>query len=93
MRDLLEDWFKHFPRDGQSGLKQRFRKDDPGQHMGACWELYLHEAHRRLGFEIEYEPQVPERRVGLTSYSNARAASATWWRATMWRVRCTGRRS
>jgi hypothetical protein len=45
--------------DVQPGLRQRFRQDDPGQFMGAFWELYLHEAHRRLGFDIQYEPPVP----------------------------------
>jgi hypothetical protein len=59
VRDLLEDWFSHFPPDVQPALRSRFRKDDPGQNMGAFWELYLHEAHRRLGFAIQYEPPVP----------------------------------
>lgn len=59
VRDLLEDWFSHLPPDVQPALRSRFRKDDPGQNMGAFWELYLHEAHRRLGFAIQYEPPVP----------------------------------
>jgi len=59
VRDLLEAWFAHWPAEAQVGLRQRFRQDDRGQHMGAFWELYLNETHRRLGFDIEYEPSVP----------------------------------
>src|SRR5215213_5717389 len=59
VRDLLEEWFGYVSPDVQPGLRQRFRQDDQGQFMAAFWELYLHEAHRRLGFDIQYEPPVP----------------------------------
>jgi hypothetical protein len=58
-RDMLEEWFAHLPPEGQSGLRSRFRADNPGQHIAAFWELYLHEVHRRLGYELEYEPELP----------------------------------
>jgi hypothetical protein len=59
VRDLLEDWFSRFPRDTQKDLRARFRSDDNAECLGAFWELYLHEVHRRLGFELERDPQVP----------------------------------
>lgn len=59
VRDLLEEWFRHVPPRVQAGIRRRFRQDDAGQHVGAFWELFLHEAHRRLGFTIEFEPSVP----------------------------------
>jgi hypothetical protein len=59
VRDVLEDWFTHFPRDAQKDLRARFRSDDNSECLGAFWELYLHEVHRRLGFELKRDPEVP----------------------------------
>jgi hypothetical protein len=58
-RELLDDWFTRFPPEGRKDLRARFRSDDPGQSIGAFWELYLHEVHLRLGFELERDPEVP----------------------------------
>jgi hypothetical protein len=59
VRDLLEDWFTRFPAEAQKDLRARFRSDDKAQCLGAFWELYLHETHRCLGFELERDPAVP----------------------------------
>ena len=58
-RDLLEEWFTRFPSDAQRDLQRRFRSDDNAQHEAAFWELYLHEIHRALGFELDRDPVVP----------------------------------
>jgi hypothetical protein len=60
VRDLLEEWFGHVPAEVQGGLRGRFRSNDEAQHVAAFWELYLYEAHRRLGFSIEFEPSMPD---------------------------------
>ena len=59
VRALMEHWFDRFPVEGQADVRERFRDDDPGQSIGAFWELYLHEIHRRLGYTLEREPEVP----------------------------------
>ena len=59
VREVMEDWFDRFPAQGQADLRQRFRSDDPRQSLGAFWELYLHELHRRLGYRLERDPEVP----------------------------------
>jgi hypothetical protein len=59
VRDLLEKWFDAYPADGKDALRSRFRDDNSAQHIAAFWELYLHEAYRRLGFSVQIEPAVP----------------------------------
>lgn len=59
VREVMENWFDRFPAQGKADLRQRFRSDDPRQSLGAFWELYLHELHRRLGYQLERDPEVP----------------------------------
>jgi hypothetical protein len=58
VRHLLENWFGHYPEADQKDLRDAYRSRLSGQHLGAWWELYVHELFRRLGFEIEVHPTV-----------------------------------
>lgn len=58
VRELLERWFEHIPSETQSDIRSRFRDKDNRQHIGAFFELYLHELLLRLEFDIEVHPQV-----------------------------------
>lgn len=58
VRDLLEEWFEQWPQERMAQLRGRFRSDDERQMLGAFWELYLHEALRRLRFRITHEPDL-----------------------------------
>lgn len=60
VRDLIEEWFSHVPPEHQGSLRGALRTDDL-QSASAFWELYLHEAYRRSGFEIEIHPEIPNR--------------------------------
>jgi hypothetical protein len=60
VRDLVEDWFSHLPPEHQDSLRGALRADDQPS-ASAFWELYLHEAYRRSGFEIEIHPEIPGR--------------------------------
>jgi len=42
IRDLLEDWFGHYPIPNQQELRSNFRSDIDHQHQGAFFELFLH---------------------------------------------------
>jgi hypothetical protein len=54
VRALLEEWFAHLPPGVQPGLRERFRKDDAGQHMGAFWELYsTFMGHASVAFTLD----------------------------------------
>jgi hypothetical protein len=59
VRVEFDRWFAAFP-EGQSArdLRNRFRKDDHGQHYGAWWELYLHRLFTRLGYHVEVHPEL-----------------------------------
>ena len=59
VRGLLEAWFQRYPPQHCSDLRERFRHDDRRSHIAAFWELYLHELHLRLGFQVEVHPTVP----------------------------------
>ncbi len=58
-RPVLEAWFAHWPADHHGDLRGRLEAKDDRQFRGAFWELYLHELHRRLGFQCERDPEVP----------------------------------
>ena len=58
-RDLIEDWFSHVPAEHQPGLRGNLRSEL--HHRSAFWELYLHEAYRRSGYEVIIHPDLPGR--------------------------------
>lgn len=58
VRELLETWFAEYPEADLDDLRNRFRKRGPDQHYAAWWELYLHAAFKRLGFEVEIHPEL-----------------------------------
>lgn len=55
IRVVLDEWYQHLPVAARASIRNRFGSDDLGHHRGALMELYLHEAARRLGFEIEID--------------------------------------
>src|ERR1700679_2954360 len=58
VRELLEGWFTRYPDDDKAGLRDAYRSSLVGRHLGAWWELYLHELLLRLGYEIEVHPEL-----------------------------------
>lgn len=58
VRWLLEDWFGRYPVEDQQDLRDACRSRLSGQHLGAWWELYLHELFLRLGFGVEVHPSL-----------------------------------
>jgi hypothetical protein len=62
VRSLLESWFERFPDAGKKQLRGDFRATEPRQSLGAFWELYVHEIHRRLGYELERDPELADTR-------------------------------
>jgi hypothetical protein len=59
-RAVLNDWVAHWPADDREELMGRFRAKDELQFAGAFWELYLHEAHRKLGYSASRDPELPD---------------------------------
>ncbi len=61
VRWLVTDWLSHVP-DGQERKKLQgtlaSRKNDESFESG-FWELYLHEAYWRSGYEVTIHPDVP----------------------------------
>jgi hypothetical protein len=60
VRSLMEGWYDRFPEEAKADLRGRFRSDDPRSSLGAFWELYVHEIHLRLGYELERDPVLPD---------------------------------
>jgi hypothetical protein len=60
VRDVLEEWFGHYPAPEGGSLREGFRSREAGQHWAAWWELYLHELLIRLGYDIEIHPCMPD---------------------------------
>ncbi len=55
IRDVLDGWYQHLPVAARASIRNRFGSGDLGHHRGALMELYLHEATRRLGLEIDID--------------------------------------
>lgn len=59
VRSLIDEWYGHLQdRDVREELRRRLRHPDDRVFLGSFWELYLHEAFRRLGCELEPHPAV-----------------------------------
>jgi hypothetical protein len=59
IRNILENWFSHYPADEQLELRKRFRSSQADQSFPAFFELYLHELLICLGCDIVLHPSVP----------------------------------
>ena len=58
IRDLLELWFSRYPEEQRLDLRGRFRSPDDNHHLGAFFELFLHEFLLRLDNRVEVHPQL-----------------------------------
>jgi hypothetical protein len=81
-REVLNAWFERWPTDGREELRARLTSKSPANFDSAFWELYLHEIHLRLGFEIAREPEVPGRRT-RPDFLMERADGAFYLEATV----------
>ena len=55
VRELLDEWYSQLPNEARASIRVRFADADPGHHLGALWELYLHETFRRLRCEVDLD--------------------------------------
>jgi hypothetical protein len=55
VRRELDDWFSRLPPKAAAQIAERFRDRDDSVHLGAFLELYLHEAGKRLGAEVDID--------------------------------------
>jgi hypothetical protein len=52
VRRELDRWFGRLPAAARADVRNRFAQPAELDHAGAFWELWVHEAHRRRGFEV-----------------------------------------
>jgi hypothetical protein len=52
LRDMLDDWFSRYPEEERNDLSARFRSSKEAAHVGAFFELLVHELHIKLGAEV-----------------------------------------
>ena len=52
LRDMLDDWFSRYPEEDSGDLSARFRSSREIDHVGAFFELAIHELHIKLGAEV-----------------------------------------
>jgi hypothetical protein len=82
VRDELDAWFARLPQAARADVRNRFAQDAELDHAGAFWELWVHEAHRRRGFDVEVNIGVEagERRQDFVL---ARGDERCWLEATV----------
>lgn len=61
IRQTLQEWFDHFAAEEKKreNLSHLFRSENNTEHLGAFFELYLHQLMTQLGFKVEVEPEWP----------------------------------
>jgi hypothetical protein len=59
VRAAFREWFARWPLTEQAALAGRFRSKGVASHLGATFEIVLHEALLRLGLRVEPPPEVP----------------------------------
>lgn len=52
VRETLDGWFAALPPAARADVRNRFAQPADLDHAGAFWELWVHEAHRRRGFDV-----------------------------------------
>lgn len=52
VRTALDRWFLQLPPAARVDVRNRFAQPAELDHAGAFWELWVHETHRRLGFDV-----------------------------------------
>jgi hypothetical protein len=82
VRTELDAWFARLPAAARADLRNRFAQDAELDHAGAFWELWVHEAHRRRGFEVTVNigTEAGERRQ---DFALARGRERCWLEATV----------
>lgn len=82
VRETLEGWFDHLPPAARADVRNRFAQPAELDHAGAFWELWVHEAHRRRGFDVTVNIGVEagERRQ---DFSLGRGRERCWLEATV----------
>jgi hypothetical protein len=55
VRATLDEWFRRLPASAQRQIRQPFSSRDRGDHLGAFWEMYLHEALTCIGFDVQVD--------------------------------------
>jgi hypothetical protein len=64
VRATLNAWFEHFAQRQDTAaatdVRARLNAKQPLQFYAAFWELYLHELHSRLGFDVLAHPPGPQ---------------------------------
>jgi hypothetical protein len=82
VRAELDSWFARLPAAARGDLRNRFAHTAGLDHAGAFWELWVHEAHRRRGFEVTVNigREAGERRQ---DFMLARGGERCWLEATV----------
>jgi GNAT superfamily N-acetyltransferase len=82
VRGELDGWFARLPAAARADLRNRFAQAAELDHAGAFWELWVHEAHRRRGFEVTVNigTEAGERRQDFVL---ARGRERCWLEATV----------
>ncbi len=82
VRGELDRWFARLPAAARMDLRNRFAQDAELDHAGAFWELWVHEAHCRRGFEVTVNIgcEAGERRQDFVL---ARGRERCWLEATV----------
>jgi len=58
VRLSTENWYQRMHPEGRGDLRNRFRSKDSLSTLAAYWEIYLHEALLRHGYDVTVHPEI-----------------------------------
>jgi hypothetical protein len=59
VRGLADLWYQRIPPSQGGDLRNRFRSKNSASTLAAFWEIYIHEALLRHGFDVTVHPKIP----------------------------------
>lgn len=84
VRDLLNEWFAGTPADKVERLRSRFTSRTPEQVESAFWELTLHAALCKRGFEVAFESRPGSGSTDIDyRISSSRTSAECYFEATV----------
>ncbi|PKN85756.1 MAG: hypothetical protein CVU46_10065 [Chloroflexi bacterium HGW-Chloroflexi-8] len=59
-RQIINEWFSHFPEEHKKELSSRLRDDKDEQFQSAFFELYIHEILLKYGYSVKIHQKINE---------------------------------
>lgn len=82
VRETVERWFARLPPAAQPQIRERFLSRDRARHLGAFFEIYMHELLSRLDFNVVVDIGNDDSAERIPDFQIASPGVSAWVEAT-----------